>query len=80
MIDVADDGQGIPPAERERVFERFYRLDRARSRAVGGAGLGLAIARWGAEINGGRIEFLEKNGPGSCCRITIPSEKMDTPL
>ena len=52
---VTDDGPGIPPAEAERVFERFTRLDPARTRDDGGAGLGLAIARAVAEAHGGTI-------------------------
>jgi heavy metal sensor kinase len=72
VIDITDDGPGIPEAERTKVFERFYRVDKARSRTEGGAGLGLAIARWAVEVNKGRIEFLEKGGPGSCCRIMLP--------
>jgi len=72
-IDVADDGPGIPPEERERVFERFYRLDESRSSAGGGAGLGLAIARWAVEANGGTISFVDPGGPGSRCRIELPA-------
>jgi len=73
VIDILDDGPGIPAAERERVFERFYRLDKARSRDDGGTGLGLAIARWAVETNEGTILFLDKQGPGAHCRITLPS-------
>lgn len=72
IIDVDDDGPGIPPGERDRVFERFVRLDPARSTAEGGAGLGLAIARWAVEANGGRVAFVDKEGPGARCRITLP--------
>ena len=72
FIDVMDDGPGIPPEERERVFERFYRLDKARSRAEGGTGLGLAIAKWAVEANGGTIAFQDSDRGGACCRITIP--------
>src|SRR5262249_2022607 len=57
VIEVQDSGPGIPVADRERVFERFYRVDDARSRDTGGNGLGLAIARWAVEANGGRIEL-----------------------
>ena len=72
IIDIIDDGPGIPEAERTKVFERFYRVDKARSRTEGGAGLGLSIARWAVEANQGTIEFCDKEGPGSCCRITLP--------
>jgi heavy metal sensor kinase len=73
VLDIIDDGPGITPEDREKVFERFYRLDKARSTEEGGTGLGLAIARWAVEANGGAIEFLEKDDPGSWCRITLPS-------
>ena len=72
VIDVADNGPGIPKEDRERVFDRFYRVDKARSRAEGGSGLGLSIARRAVGINGGAIEFLDKDGSGILCRITIP--------
>lgn len=72
IIDIIDDGPGIPESERKKVFERFYRLDGGRSREEGGAGLGLAIARWAVEVNGGFIEFREKEGSGSLCRISFP--------
>ncbi len=70
-IEIIDDGPGIPPEDREKVFERFYRLDSSRTSEEGGTGLGLAIARWAVEANGGKIEFLEKEGQGSWCRITL---------
>ncbi len=72
FVDVLDDGPGIPPGEREKVFDRFYRMDRARSRTDGGTGLGLAIAKWAVESNGGTITFRDGDLPGACCRITIP--------
>lgn len=72
VIDVADNGPGISREDRERVFDRFYRVDKARTRAEGGSGLGLSIARWAVEINGGTIEFLDTKDPGSLCRITLP--------
>jgi signal transduction histidine kinase len=69
LIEVVDDGPGIPPDELERVFERFYRSDRARSADEGGAGLGLAIARWIVELHGGSIAAAEANPHG--CRIVV---------
>ena len=71
-IDIIDDGPGIPEAERDKVFERFHRVDKARPRVEGGAGLGLAIARWAVEANDGVIFFLDKERPGTLCRITLP--------
>jgi len=72
FVDVLDDGPGIPPGEREKAFDRFYRLDKSRSRADGGTGLGLAIAKWAVEANGGTISFRDGDLPGACCRITLP--------
>jgi signal transduction histidine kinase len=72
FLDVLDDGPGMPPEEREKVFDRFYRLDKARSREEGGTGLGLSIARWAIEANGGTIGYRDGDLPGACCRITIP--------
>jgi signal transduction histidine kinase len=64
-MSVADQGSGIPPAERPLVFERFYRADRGRSSELGGAGLGLAIAQWIVGLHGGEIR-IEDNEPRGC--------------
>jgi heavy metal sensor kinase len=71
-IEVKDTGPGIPPMHRVRVFERFYRVDEGRSRDSGGVGLGLAIARWAVEANGGRIELESEEGNGTVFRIVLP--------
>jgi signal transduction histidine kinase len=68
-VDVDDDGPGIAPAERERVFDRFHRSDAARVRATGGAGLGLAIARSIVGAHGGRIGA--EDSPLGGARITL---------
>lgn len=70
-IVVTDDGRGVPPADRERIFERFTRLDDSRSRATGGAGLGLAIAREIVERHRGRI-FVEPGSTGARFVVRIP--------
>jgi heavy metal sensor kinase len=70
-LTVADAGPGIPAEHRERIFDRFYRVDEGRSRDAGGTGLGLAIARWAVEANGGRIS-LEGSGTGSVFQIILP--------
>jgi heavy metal sensor kinase len=72
-VDVVDSGPGIPPEHRARVFDRFYRIDRARSRDLGGAGLGLSIARWAVEAHGGRIDLESAEGRGSTFRIIVPA-------
>jgi signal transduction histidine kinase len=69
---VADDGPGIPPEERERVFERFTRLDDARTRAGGGTGLGLAITREIVERHGGTIRLDGAPGEGTTVVISLP--------
>lgn len=71
-LEVEDHGPGIAEEHRERVFDRFYRVDRGRSRAQGGAGLGLALARWAVEAHGGRIELESEPGKGSTFRILLP--------
>jgi len=73
VVEVEDSGPGIPPADQPRVFERFYRVDLARSRDTGGTGLGLAIARWAVEANGGRIELESVAGHGALFRVVLPS-------
>ncbi|MBX7160379.1 MAG: PAS domain-containing protein [Acidimicrobiia bacterium] len=70
-ISVVDQGSGIPVAERERIFERFYRLDRARSRASGGTGLGLAIVRHVVSNHGGEIDVASEEGLGSVFSILL---------
>jgi heavy metal sensor kinase len=71
VIEVKDTGPGIPAADRQRIFERFYRVDAGRSREAGGVGLGLAIARWAVEANGGRIEIESEEGHGALFRIIL---------
>jgi two-component system phosphate regulon sensor histidine kinase PhoR len=64
-IDVVDRGPGIPHEEQERIFERFYRVDKARSRKLGGTGLGLSIVRHVMAAHGGRVELESEPGVGS---------------
>ena len=71
-IEVEDNGPGIAPAHRDRIFERFYRVDEGRSRDSGGAGLGLAIAKWGAEAHDGRLELQCREAGGCIFRILLP--------
>ncbi len=73
IIEVADQGLGILPEHQQKIFERFYRVDKARSRAEGGHGLGLAIAKWSVEHQGGHIELESEFGKGSTFRIALPS-------
>lgn len=72
LVTVADQGAGIPRADLHRVFERFYKVDKARVRGVGGTGLGLAIARHIVEAHGGRIWAESEEGRGSKFSFAIP--------
>ena len=71
-IAVEDDGPGIPPDQRDRVFDRFHRLDSARARGKGGAGLGLAIARAIVEAHGGRISAGASPEGGARVAFRLP--------
>lgn len=69
---VADDGPGIPPEAGERVFERFYRVDRARSRDAGGTGLGLSIVKHIVQAHGGEVRLESEPGKGATFFYTLP--------
>jgi two-component system phosphate regulon sensor histidine kinase PhoR len=71
-LSVQDDGPGIPPEARERVFERFYRVDKARSREQGGTGLGLAIVKHIVQRHGGDVVLQSEVGQGSTFSFTLP--------
>jgi len=73
VLRVIDTGAGIPSKELPRVFERFYRVDRARSRETGGTGLGLAIVRHVAENHGGTVTVRSELGRGSTFEVRLPS-------
>lgn len=79
-IEVKDEGPGIPRSERERVFERFYRIDKARSRDLGGTGLGLAIVKHVARVHGGNAYARDHDGGGSEFVIEIPQVRSATPV
>ncbi len=69
LIEIQDSGPGIPPEHADKVFQRFYRVDKARTRAEGGTGLGLSIVEWAVSANGGSVDL--KRGPGPGCTFTI---------
>ena len=71
-IIVRDTGIGIAESDRQRIFDRFYRVDKARSRALGGAGLGLSIVRWIVEVHGGDIRIDSTPGRGSTFTVDLP--------
>ena len=72
ILEVRDTGMGIPQRDLPRVFERFYRVDRARSRETGGTGLGLAIVRHVAENHGGEVTVQSELSAGSTFAVRLP--------
>ena len=78
ILEVTDTGIGIEPMHQERIFERFYRVDKARSRDLGGTGLGLAIVKHLVRGLGGGISLTSTLGGGSTFRVELPLEEDDT--
>jgi heavy metal sensor kinase len=72
---VMDEGLGIPESDRERIFDRFYRVEASRSRASGGSGLGLPIAKWIASVHGGSVNLAGSGPDGSTFRVRLPKPK-----
>ena len=74
ILQVADSGVGIPEESRERIFERFYRVDKSRSKAVGGTGLGLSIVKHAVMIHRGTIHVDSTLGKGTTITVTLPKD------
>jgi two-component system OmpR family sensor kinase len=72
VLDVSDEGPGVPAEEADRIFERFHRIDRSRARSQGGVGLGLAIVRSVVEAHGGAVVYRPRPGGGSLFRVSLP--------
>ena len=71
-LQILDHGPGIPSEQREAVFQPFFRLEKSRSSMTGGSGLGLAIVRQLADANGWTVQLLDRDGGGTCAKLTIP--------
>lgn len=78
VVEVGDNGSGIPDAEKEKVFDRFYRLDNGRSREKGGAGLGLSITKAAIEAHDGLVTILDNPVGGALFRVVFPSPRQDS--
>ena len=72
ILSVADTGIGILPEHQERIFERFYRVDKSRSKELGGTGLGLSIVKHAARLHHARIELNSTEGKGTTVTVTFP--------
>jgi len=72
VLEVSDEGPGVPAEEADEIFERFHRIDRSRARSHGGVGLGLAIVRSVAEAHGGAVVYRPRLGGGSVFRVSLP--------
>jgi len=79
VLEVSDTGIGIPLEAQERVFERFYRVDKGRARGEGGTGLGLAIVKHVAQLHDGRVEVTSEIGTGTTFRVHLPTPPSRTP-
>ncbi|MDX6711305.1 MAG: hypothetical protein QOH96_2321 [Blastocatellia bacterium] len=79
-LDISDEGPGIPVEHRSHIFDRFYRIDQARSRELGGVGLGLSITRWVVEAHGGEISLSSQEGQGATFTVSLPVASVVSPM
>jgi signal transduction histidine kinase len=75
LLQIVDNGPGIPIEHRSKVFDRFYRVEEGRTRNGGGAGLGLSIAKWAVEVRGGTLALAGNAAGGATFEVHLPSEK-----
>jgi two-component system phosphate regulon sensor histidine kinase PhoR len=78
-VSVGDDGPGIPDSDLTRVFERFYRVDKSRTRDPGGTGLGLSIVKHLVELHGGRVSVANRQPTGALFTIHLPATSQGLP-
>lgn len=74
LLTVKDTGIGIAPEHQERIFERFYRVDKSHSKAVGGTGLGLSIVKHAAKIHHAKVEIESAVGKGTTVTVVLPTK------
>ena len=74
ILSVADTGIGISPEHQDRIFERFYRVDKSRSKELGGTGLGLSIVKHAARLHNAKIELHSAEGEGTTITVTFPGQ------
>jgi signal transduction histidine kinase len=79
LLEVKDTGIGIPREDLPHIFDRFYRVDKARSRRIGGAGLGLSIVKGIATSHGGDVEVVSEPGAGTTFRVRLPRASAQAP-
>ena len=74
VLQIVDNGPGIPAEHHTKVFDRFYRVDQGRTRKGGGAGLGLAIAKWAVKVHGGTLALAGNSDGGATFEVQLPSD------
>ena len=77
FVEVSDTGIGIPESEQERVFERFYRVDKSHSKTIGGTGLGLSIVKHGASYHHATVRLESKVGEGTKVMVSFPKQEKE---